>query len=225
MKRIGVFAIALLAAAAAQDAAARGRTCDAFSELRMTLERNETDGDTEVVLFAKGQDDGLSALWITAPNGRIVAAVLGDRRGIGLREFALESAEPPDLGRVLRSFPEGPYRMRGLSVEGDCLAGSVPLSHLIAPATQLLTPAEDQVVPIDQLVLSWSEVPEAERYIVELQNEELATEFSFQILPPVTSLAIPAAMLVAGSEYQFGVAVQTAEGNVTAVESAFFTEP
>ncbi len=141
MKRIGLLTIALLGAAATQDAAARGRGCDAFSELRMTLERNETDGDTEVVLFAKGQDDGLSALWITVPNGRIVAAVFGDRHGIGLREFALESAEPPDLGRVLRSFPEGIYRMRGVSVEGDCLAGSVPLSHRIAPATQLLTPA------------------------------------------------------------------------------------
>lgn len=49
--------------------------------------------------------------------------------------------------------------------------------------------------------------------------------FAFQILSPATSLEIPPAMLGAGSEYQFGVAVETADGNVTVTESSFFIEP
>lgn len=199
--------------------------CQPFSELRMTLEQNATDGDTEVVLFAKGQDDGLHALTITAPNGRKVAKINGDKRGIGIREFALESAEPPDLSLVLDSFPEGMYRMRGTTVTGECLAGSAYLSHKVAPAAELLTPAEDEVVSINNVVLSWSDVAAAAHYVVELENKTLGNRFSFQIFPPATRLAIPAAMLVADSTYQFGVAVRTYDGNLTLVETSFFTEP
>jgi hypothetical protein len=60
---------------------------------------------------------------------------------------------------------------------------------------------------------------------VELQNEMLGNEYSFQIHPPTTTLAIPSTMLVPNTTYQFGVAVQTATGNVTAVEHVFLTVP
>ena len=49
--------------------------------------------------------------------------------------------------------------------------------------------------------------------------------FLDEVFPPTTSLAIPAALIQAGSEYQFGVGVKTAEGNVTFVELTFFTAP
>jgi len=201
------------------------RPCLEFSELRMALEQNATDGDTEVVLFAKGQDDGLKNLSIRSPEGRLVVDFRADRRGIGIREFHLESAEPPDLPAVLRSFPEGVYTVSGRTVRGECITGMVSLSHQIAPATVLLTPQEEQVVPLDQVVLSWAAAPGAERYVVELNNETTGSEFTFQIFPPVTSLPIPAHFLQAGSEYQFGVGVQTATGNITFVETTFFTAP
>src|SRR5688572_6758342 len=80
------------------DGTGRARTdCLEFSELTLTLERNATDGDTEVVIFAKGQDAGLKRLIVIAPNGRTVAAFHGSQQGVGIREFVLESAEPPDL--------------------------------------------------------------------------------------------------------------------------------
>ena len=85
------------------------RVCSEFEELAITLEQNATDGDAEVVLFAKGGDEGLKRLRIIAPDERIVANVQGDDQGVGLREFSLESAEPPDFGAVLGSFPEGTY--------------------------------------------------------------------------------------------------------------------
>ncbi|MGH8489156.1 MAG: hypothetical protein ACREXS_09920, partial [Gammaproteobacteria bacterium] len=137
--------------ARAEDGHGNGsRVCLEFTDLRMTLEQNATDGDTEVVLFAKGQDDGLKKLRIVRPDGRTVAEFRANRRTVGLREFALESAEPPELERVLRSFPEGTYRFAGRTVEGDCLRGSAFLSHAIAPGTRILSPGEGETVPRDE---------------------------------------------------------------------------
>ena len=204
---------------------AKEKPCLEFAELRLTLERNATDEDTEVVLFAQGQDVGLDRLVITAPDGRRVADIKADSRGIGIREFLLESAEPPDLNAVLGSFPEGVYSFVGKTVEGECITGTAFLSHEIAPETTLLTPGEDQVVPVDQVTLSWSAVAAAEKYLIELNNEDTGAEFTFQVFPPTTSLAIPASFLQADSEYQFVVGVQTATGNLTFVETTFFTAP
>jgi hypothetical protein len=110
-------------------------------------------------------------------------------------------------------------------VSGDCLEGSVFLSHELAPATTLLAPEQDEEVPAGDLTLEWAAVPEAVLYVVELQNEDLGNEFTLEVLPPVTSLTLPAAVVIPGSEYQFGVAVTTAVGNVTAVELTFTTVP
>ena len=205
----------------------RGRCepCQEFEEIWMTLERNATDGDTEVVLFAKTETDGLDRLVIRAPDGRRVAQFKGDDDGVGVREFHLESAEPPDLDEVLDSFPEGTYTMEGRTVNGDCVFGTAVLSHEIAPATGLLTPSEDEVVAANQLVLSWAAVDDAERYVIELNNEDTGSEFTFEVFPPTTRLAIPAALVQADSEYQFGVGVKTDTGNITFVETTFFTAP
>jgi hypothetical protein len=197
--------------------------CQEFEELHMTLEQNATDGDTEVVFFAKTETDGLRRLQILSPAGRRVASFDGDKRGIGIREFVLESAEPPDLDLVLGSFPEGTYAFLGRTVGGDCVEGEADLSHALAPATTLLTPAEDEVVDLADLLLSWTAVPGAERYVVELNNEDTGSEFTLEVFPPATSLSIPAELLVADSEYQFAVGVRMPDGNLTFVELAFFT--
>jgi hypothetical protein len=199
--------------------------CESFSELTLTLEQNATDGDTEVVIFAQGQDDGLKRLVVEAPNGRDIARFKADRRGIGIREFLLESAEPPELEKVLASFPEGTYQFFGRTVAGNCITGQASLSHEIAPATTLISPTEDQVVPIDELVLRWAEVASAKRYVVELNNEDTGSEFTFEVFPPTSSLAIPPSLLTKGSEYQFAVGVKTESGNVTFVELTFATAP
>ena len=211
--------------AKANDVAQARHNCLEFSELALTLERNATDGDTEVVIFAKGQDVGLKRLTVIAPDGRTVAAFHGSHRGVGLREFVLESAEPPDLEAVLRSFPAGEYKITGQTVEGQCIRGTASLSHELAPATTLLTPGEEQVVSVNEVILSWAAAPGAERYVIELNNETTGAENTLHVFPPATSLAIPAHFLQADSEYQFGVGVKTANGNLTVVERTFFTAP
>lgn len=207
----------------AHPALAERKECDEFSDLHITLERNATDGDTEVVFFAKGQDDGMKKLVITNPKGRRVAAFEADRKGIGIREFVLESAEPEDLALVLGSFPAGDYTFVGKAVTNDCLRGTATLSHVLAPETTLLTPAADATVNAEDVVLGWAAVAEATQYVVELNNEDSGAEYTFQIFPPETSFEVPASIVEPGSEYQFVVGVRTADGNLTFVEHAFFT--
>jgi hypothetical protein len=138
--------------------------------------------------------------------------------------FESSSSNPQNLptSTQLASFPEGIYSFSGKTVTGDCLKGSASLSHEIVPATVLLTPSEEEIVPIDKLVLSWQAVAGVERYVVELNNENSGSEFTFDVFPPTTSVAIPAHFLQPDSEYQFAVGVKTANGNVTFVELTFF---
>jgi hypothetical protein len=221
---IVALALVLGAALPAETPSVR-KTCEAFSELRIALEQDASDGGAEIVLFAKGSDEGLSELSIKAPDGRKVVRVKGTRWGVGLREFRLESAERPDLPRWLASFPEGEYEVMGRTLTGGCVEGSASLSHDLDPTTTLLAPEEDAEVPAGDLKLEWTAAPEAELYIVELQNEDLGTELAFAVLPGITSLTIPGELLLPGSAYRFGVAIETSVGSIAAVERAFTTAP
>lgn len=198
--------------------------CESFSELSMVLEQNATDGDSEVVIFAKGQDIGMDKFIVRSPDNRKVAKFNGDKRGVGIREFLLESAEPPELEKVLGSFPEGEYSFEGRTVEGGCLKGNALLSHALAPETQILSPEPNEVLNRNFVNVSWMPMDEAASYIVELKNEETEKAILVEIPSTSTSFKAPANWLVADTEYQVAVTVVTVSGNKTGVESAFFTE-
>jgi hypothetical protein len=204
-------------------AAESGPGCAAFSELHLTLEQNATDGDSEVVIFAKGGDIGLKSLAVTAPDGRRIVHLRGDPAGIGLREFVFESAEPQDLDAVLASFPQGEYHFFGSTVAGRCLMGVAPLSHQVAPPTALQTPVSGQVVDVGDVLLSWAAVDGVRRYVVELNNENTGAEAIFDVFPPATQIRVPARFLVRGAEYQFAVGAEAADGNISFVELNFST--
>jgi len=198
-------------------------SCERFAETKAILEQNLTDGDAEVVLFAKTEVEGLRRLVIRSPNGKELA--LNANNAIGQRELLFESAEPADLNAVLAAFPAGLYRFVGTTVSGACVRGSKVLSHVSAPGTTLLTPTQDEVVPVDQVTLSWSAVPDADRYIVELTNEGTGAEYVLDVYPPTTSIALPAGLISADTEYSFAVATEAATGNVSSVELTFTTAP
>jgi len=199
--------------------------CLPFSSLSIVLEQNATDADNEVVVFAKGQDDGLDKLTIRAPNGRVVARFKGDRRGIGIREFQLESAEPPGLDLVLDSFPEGDYSFEGRTAEGRCLRGTASLSHDLAPKSKILSPGEDEVVARNNVVVTWALVPDAVLYVIEVKNERMENSLLVEVPAPNTTFHVPSTWLEPNTEHQVAVGVKTANGNVTNVEGAFFTAP
>lgn len=197
--------------------------CGEFSDLAIHLEVNATDGDAEVVIFAKGGDDGLKSLAVTSPTGRITAGFFGSPRGIGIREFILESAEPPDLDAVLRSFPEGTYRVRGRTVRGECLKGTAFLSHVVAPAPVLLTPTEDAELALNGLVVTWEAVPDVASYVIGVDNEDQGTALVAESAASATSFTVPADWLEPGTAYVVSVAAKMPDGNVTSVETPFST--
>jgi hypothetical protein len=216
-----LFALATLAGSPAL----ADRDCEPFESLALALEQNATDGDSEVALLAKTEEEGLRRLTLTNPRGRTLR-FQASAKGIGIREFVLESAEPSDLSEVLASFPAGDYAFRGVTVTGECVAGVAPLSHTVAPPTTLLSPAEDEVVELDDLVLAWTAVAGADHYVVELNNEDTGVSLALgNLSPETTSLAIPANLLAPDSAYQFQVAVVMPTGNLTTVELAFATAP
>lgn len=206
------------------NAIANNSICEPFTELSIVLEQNATDGDSEVVIFTKGQDIGMDHFVVQAPDGNKVAKFKGDKDGVGIREFLLESAEPPDLNKVLASFPEGEYLFDGRTVEGGCLQGSAYLSHTVAPETQILTPGEDELLNRSSVKVSWLPVYNAVVYVVELKNENTEYALLVEVAAPSTTFDAPASWLVPDTEYQVAVTVVTGTGNKTSVESAFFTE-
>lgn len=197
--------------------------CEQFTDISIILEQNATDGDSEVVAFAKGQDIGLDKFSVRAPDGRKIAKFNGDKRGIGMREFLLESAEPPELDKVLASFPEGEYTFKGRTVEGGCLSGTAYLSHILAPETIILSPAAEEVINRNSVSVSWMPIGNATAYVVELKNEETEDALVVNVPATVTTFDAPASWLVADTEYQVAVTAITATGNRTSVENTFFT--
>lgn len=189
-----------------------------FAEARLILEHNATDGDAEIVVFVKGGDEGLASLKVYAPDGSVVVAVSTQDRVVGLREFAVESAEP-GVAQVLRAYPEGSYRIEGVTIGGDRLHASARLSHKLPSPPKLKVNTAAGTV-------TWSAAPGAVTYSLELEREvdgEDEMKLTMELPAAVRSLSIPKAFSVAG-DYQVGIAAHGANGNIIVVEQEFSIE-
>ena len=197
-----------------------------FDTAEIHVEKNATDDDTEIVIEAVGGDDGLCQFRIYAPDGRpIVHFSSVDRSTGGQREFVIESPEPSG-DAILAQYPEGFYKFRGRTCEGERFESTDSLSHDLPAATVITTPvADSEVDPDNGVVIEWSAVPGVTEYIVELENESADPEQSLSLnLPPdATHHEVPASWLTGGAEYQVGVATVAPNGNVVFAEIQFTT--
>ena len=196
----------------------RGGSGLEFAEARLILEHNATDGDAEIVVFVKGGDEGLASLKVYAPDGSVVLAASTQDRAVGLREFAVESAEP-GVAQVLRAYPEGNYCIEGVTIGGDRLHASARLHH------QLPSPPKLRVNTAAGTV-TWSAAPGAVAYSIELEREvdgEDEMKLTMELPVDVRSFSIPKAFLVPG-DYQVGIAAHGANGNIIVVEREFSIE-
>jgi hypothetical protein len=196
-----------------------------FEFVRINVEQNATDGDTEVVISAKAGDEGLHTFLIKTPDRRHVAHVLSlDRSVMGLREFVFESPEPAGEA-ILAAYPEGTYTFTGISSIGERFRGQAVLSHQLPPAVTILHPADDAVVSQAALTIQWSPVTGIREYVVEFENESADPEQILKVNVPAsqTSFEIPSSMLVPGASYQVGVWTVGTNGNITVVEVSFST--
>ena len=116
---------------ASEGRASPHRWASEFEVATINVERNATDGDTEIVISVLPADEGLKYLSIRAPNNRAVVDLFSlDRSVLGLREFDFESPEPPG-DAILAAYPQGIYKFTGRSADGEWFHGEARLSHLM----------------------------------------------------------------------------------------------
>jgi len=223
-----------------------------FSEARLFLELNHTDGDLGLHALIDGR--GWKKLEIDDPNDVLMLDVFvrSRLRKQGLTEFFFESAEPPfdelPPKQFFRRFPEGVYDIGGVTLDGKELESEVTLSHVLAAP-----PANIQISGVDAaencdadplpsvsepVTISWDPVTqshpeigtpgvdvEVERYELILEREEpTALAFSVQLPPEVTSFEIPSDFIGLSDAFKFEIIVRADNGNQTAVESCFEIE-
>lgn len=218
----GVLALGSLLA----DSSAPGDTrVEPFDRATVRFEQNATDGDAEVVFEVRGGDDGLTWLTITAPDGRTVAELRApDSSTLGVRQFQLESPEPPDPDVVMAAYPEGRYVFTGGTAAGDTLRSQATLSHRLPPPATALDPLDEaEDVRLDGLRLTWTPVDAAVAYLVTVEQEDLELSVTARLPRGSEIFTVPDGFLQPGLEYQLAIGTVADDGNASFVESTFTT--
>ena len=196
-----------------------------FKEAAAIFEQNATDEDMEVVFEIKAGDFGLTKLMIVSPDGRTVVDFSApDASTLGMRSFRMESPEPKDVESFKKAYPEGTYKFSGTDTEGTHFRGEASLDHYLPETITFLNPQEEaEDVPFENLEIKWTPIENVAGYILELEDEETGAVIGAELLGNTTSFAVPANFLQPGGEYKIAVATKTAAGNLSFVESTFFT--
>jgi hypothetical protein len=204
-----------------------------FSDARIIVEVNSTDGDAGIQAFLDGEP--WESVTIVNPHGRKIAEVVGKGHlgTLGLTELFFESEEPSfedlPLQKFLQLFPVGEYRFLGKTVEGDEIVGTATLTHNIPHGPVILSPHEGGVVNRNHTSIAWRSVRrpgiEIVRYQVIVEREE-PTLLVFSVDLPATArrVSVPREFLESGTEYKCEVLATEAGGNQTITESFFETQ-
>jgi hypothetical protein len=145
---------------------------------------------------------------------------------------------------MLEKLPAGNYTIAGPAQENDENLGRTEgvalLTHVIPAGPVLLSPAEGATVPTTGLVASWSPVTKdldgndltiiAYQLIIEKDAPPhphmigKPSSLSMYLPPSVTSVAVPDALLEAGTPYDWEVLAIEESGNQTLSSGTFETE-
>jgi hypothetical protein len=202
-----------------------------FERADLILEFNATDGDAEIVLDLKSDED-LARLELRTPEGlsqEVERKVLDVRSrsslDLGVSQLLVETGEP-SMSVVLAAYPEGTYELSGVTMDGTRFRNTIELDHELPAAPVILYPEDgDESVPISGLEVLWLPDPDAASWLVELEREDDLPGKIVATLPAGTfSFIVPDGFLVAGTEYQIGVRAIGDTKNVTVSENTFFTE-
>ena len=219
--------VSILVGVAVSTSAAAGhpkpKPISEFENAEIRVERNATDGDTEVVIFAKGGDEGFRYFTVRSPDRRHVVQFYGPDPG--QRELLFESPEPPG-DAILAAYPEGTYHFKGLAADGAWFAAAAQLSHDLPPQAVILSPQDEATIAPGPLLIQWSSVTGAAQVLVELENESADPEqvLTYNLPPEATSFEVPAALMTPGSSYQLSIGTVGENGNRVFVEVGFQTQ-
>ena len=226
----------LLAVLPAKAADTEPRKTIPFSDARLRIEVNATDGDSG--LHALIDAEGWRFVKIYDPKGRLVFHVEGGGsvRKTGLTELFFESAEPGfeelPLADFLRRFPAGQYRCVGKTITGDTLLSFATLTHALPAGPVLLAPAEGSVQDPSNTVVRWEPVPDPAgsrivRYEVLITEDGTVPKRVLSVVLPATktSMKVPSEFLTPNSSYKWEILAIEAGGNQTLSEASFRIAP
>lgn len=228
-------------------------TANAFEEVAVNIEVNDTDGDAGLQIFIDGGP--WKSARVKGPNGRTVYSVnmIGKLRKFGGTESFLESNEPNfeeemTLPEILEFLPSGIYKFKGRSIENEKLEGSEELTHDLPCGPVVTSPvSEDEeldpvVSPEEPVMISWEEVVnkidtdsddgecgEGEvtivgyEVIVENESVDPPETFSIKLPSEVLKVTLPPEFIIPGSDYKFEILAIEQSGNQTITEREFET--
>ncbi len=205
-----------------------------LEEAEIFFEINDTDGDAGIQVFLDGE--GCRRMRVFDPDGnKIIDFRTGGSVSIqGIAELFFESSEPSfkvqPLEDLLALFPEGRYKFRGRTTEGESLGGRARLTHVLPGAPMLIFPNDEAVDPEDA-VFEWAPVADPAgseivtyEVIVECEEPELR-EFDAIVDATVTSITVPPEFrLQGGEECKWEVLARETSGNQTISEVEFEIE-
>jgi Fibronectin type III domain len=202
-----------------------------FSDARLKVEINATDGDAGLQIFLDGE--AWNHVELLDPDGNAVVDVdvTGRAENYGLTELFSESSEPPfeefPLDHFKALFPEGTYTFRGTTIDGTPMTGTATLTHDFPDGPQILSPAAGSRVERDQVVVTWSPVTTppgidiAGYQVLVVQEEPVLRVFSADLPATATRLTVPAEFVQPRTEYKVEVLAIEAGGNQTLTELTF----
>lgn len=224
-----------------------------FSELRVLIEINATDGDAGFQVLIDG--DEWKEVTIRDPNRMklFTAKGYGSARGQGLTENFFESAEPScdelPLADFLARFPSGEYLITGKTIDGRMLMGEANLTHDLPRAPMNLAPTGDGVDPAAPVVIAWTAGVDlgncppngadvgdpavfGYQVVVEREDPQPLTVFTVDLPASATAVTIPHEFLQADAIYKYEVVaiearmnedLEMERGNQTISENFFCT--
>ncbi len=206
-----------------------------IDDAKLYIEYNFTDDDIGV--HGAFDSGGYSKLCVYDPNGTQLLTVkpLGQLEDLTMGGIFFESREPLSsefsYEELMADFPEGQYEVRGVTFEGKGLTGSATFSHDVPAAPTIKFPLEDDVVSLNNLVVSWEPVTQTitgdpvtitayEVIITKEGVEDDPNGFSnpiFDVHVPADrdSLSVSAEFLEPYTEYELEVLALEKSGNQT----------
>ncbi len=224
-----------------------------FAAADIFYELNATDRDlgVHVALDAESWRD----LRIEGPAGRTIIKVEpeGHLKEIGLTELSFEGEEPSldevPFARLRSLFPEGDYVFLARTTDSQELRSTDPLTAELPCPVTVVSPAEEQAVPPEGVVVGWQPAPgifdpDTKKcdtggevglvgyqviVLVEIADEELRREFLVDLPPGATRVPVPVAFVeegarLEGTEFTLEVLAVEDSGNKTITLRSFQVE-
>jgi hypothetical protein len=195
-----------------------------FEQIVVRLEQTVEDGDCEIAFEATAGTAGLTALKVTAPDGRTVIDFKSPDTKLGMRQIVLESPEPRNDGRLQADFPAGGYQFSGTLTSGATLQGEATLSHTFPGTVRVVHPHPgERDVPATGLQIRWNPVPDAVGYVVVVEQEKTGREIKADLGAMANSFTVGDKFMVPGLKYKLAIGTVGKGGNRTISETDFVT--